>query len=139
MAASTKIETLWDMAPCSLVEVARRFRGAYCVHRQGDDGGSSSFFVLSAAPFSSSSPYLLSGILFVFLPCLLFSFSIFFLLIALMMEAVRNSETSAYYNETTRLNVPEDYYLRTRRRENLKFHNLFRKSISCTQRVCSFS
>jgi hypothetical protein len=25
----------WDVAPCSLVEVYRRFRGAYCLHHQG--------------------------------------------------------------------------------------------------------
>jgi hypothetical protein len=30
----------WDMAPCSLVELDQRFRGAYCLHYQGDDGGS---------------------------------------------------------------------------------------------------
>jgi hypothetical protein len=24
----------WDVAPCSLVEVYRRFRGAYCLHLQ---------------------------------------------------------------------------------------------------------
>jgi hypothetical protein len=27
----------WDIAPCSLVEVDRRFRGAYCLHYQGDE------------------------------------------------------------------------------------------------------
>jgi hypothetical protein len=27
---------LWDVAPCSLVEVYRRFRGACCLHHQGD-------------------------------------------------------------------------------------------------------
>jgi hypothetical protein len=26
-----------DVAPCSLVEVYRRFRGACCLHHQGDD------------------------------------------------------------------------------------------------------
>jgi hypothetical protein len=25
---------LWDIPPCSLVEVCRRFRGAYCLHHQ---------------------------------------------------------------------------------------------------------
>jgi hypothetical protein len=30
---------LWDIAPCSLVEVDRRFKGAYCLHYQGDDNG----------------------------------------------------------------------------------------------------
>jgi hypothetical protein len=27
---------LWDIAPYSLVEVDRRFRGAYCLHNEGD-------------------------------------------------------------------------------------------------------
>jgi hypothetical protein len=27
----------WDMAPCSLVEVDRCFRGTYCLHQQVDD------------------------------------------------------------------------------------------------------
>jgi hypothetical protein len=31
-----KIRAFWDVAPCSLAEVDRRFRGAYCLHRQGD-------------------------------------------------------------------------------------------------------
>jgi hypothetical protein len=34
-----KIIAFWDMAPCSLIKVDRRFRGAYCLHHQGDDGG----------------------------------------------------------------------------------------------------
>jgi hypothetical protein len=29
----------WGVAPCSLAEIDRRFRGAYCHHYQ-DDGGS---------------------------------------------------------------------------------------------------
>jgi hypothetical protein len=31
--------------------------------------------------------------------------------IALMMEAVCTSETSVYYNETTRRSIPEGYHL----------------------------
>jgi hypothetical protein len=27
----------WNIAPCSVVEVGRRFRGAYCFHHQGDE------------------------------------------------------------------------------------------------------
>jgi hypothetical protein len=34
-AASMKIGALWDIAPCSLVGVDRRFRGAYCLNHQG--------------------------------------------------------------------------------------------------------
>jgi hypothetical protein len=38
------------------------------------------------------------------------------------MEAVRTSETSVYFNETTRRYIPEGYNPHTRRRENLKSH-----------------
>jgi hypothetical protein len=30
-AVSTKMRAFWNIAPCSLVEVDRRFRGAYCL------------------------------------------------------------------------------------------------------------
>jgi hypothetical protein len=36
-AASMKMAVFWDVAPCSLVEVYRRFRGACCLHHQGDE------------------------------------------------------------------------------------------------------
>jgi hypothetical protein len=41
---------------------------------------------------------------------------------ALMMEAVRTSETSVYSSETTLRYIPAGYHLHTRRRENLKSH-----------------
>jgi hypothetical protein len=31
-----KMTVFWDVAPCSVVEIDRRFRGAYCLHHQGD-------------------------------------------------------------------------------------------------------
>jgi hypothetical protein len=31
-----KTTALWDVAPCSLVEIYRHFRGACCIHHQGD-------------------------------------------------------------------------------------------------------
>jgi hypothetical protein len=31
----------WDAALCNLVGVYQCFRGAYCLHHQGDDGGRS--------------------------------------------------------------------------------------------------
>jgi hypothetical protein len=43
-------------------------------------------------------------------------------IIALMMEAVRTSETSVSINLTTWQYIPEDSKLHTRRRENLKSH-----------------
>jgi hypothetical protein len=42
------------------------------------------------------------------------------LLIALMMEAARTSETLVSFYQTTRRCNPEDSYLHTHRRENLK-------------------
>jgi hypothetical protein len=47
---------------------------------------------------------------------------------ALMMEAVRTSETSVNFNMTTRRFIPEDSKLHTRRRENLKSQIL---SVDC--------
>jgi hypothetical protein len=35
-AVSMKMTVSWDVAPCSILEVDRRFRGAYCLHHQGD-------------------------------------------------------------------------------------------------------
>jgi hypothetical protein len=38
MAVSMEMgRAFWDMAPCSLVRLDRRFRDAYCPHHQGDD------------------------------------------------------------------------------------------------------
>jgi hypothetical protein len=31
-----KMAVLWDVSPCSLVDIDRCFRGAYCLHHQGD-------------------------------------------------------------------------------------------------------
>jgi hypothetical protein len=40
MAASMKFGVFWDVPPCSHVEVGSRFRRMYCLHHQGDYGGS---------------------------------------------------------------------------------------------------
>jgi hypothetical protein len=32
-----KMAVFWVVATCSLVEVYRRFRGAFCLHHQGDE------------------------------------------------------------------------------------------------------
>jgi hypothetical protein len=40
------------------------------------------------------------------------------------MEAASTSETSVNFYHTTRSNNPEDSYLHTRRRENLKSHSV---------------
>jgi hypothetical protein len=38
-AVSMKFRVFWDVVPCSYVEVDRRFRGVYCLHRQVVAGG----------------------------------------------------------------------------------------------------
>jgi hypothetical protein len=37
---TVKFRVFLDVAPCIHVEVDRRFRGAYCLYHQDDDGGS---------------------------------------------------------------------------------------------------
>jgi len=44
--------------------------------------------------------------------------------IALLMETVCTSETSAYFNETTRHYIPEGYNIQTRCNENMKSHEV---------------
>jgi hypothetical protein len=39
-------------------------------------------------------------------------------------QTVSTSETSVYFYKTTRFKIPEDCYVHTRRRENLKSHNI---------------
>jgi hypothetical protein len=38
MQSKMKMTVFWDASPCSLVEADQRFTGAYCLHRQGDNG-----------------------------------------------------------------------------------------------------
>jgi hypothetical protein len=47
------------------------------------------------------------------------------MMIALMMEAERTSETSVDIQLRTRQYIPEDFELHSRRRENLKSHNTY--------------
>jgi hypothetical protein len=50
--------------------------------------------------------------------------AVFWVVAPLIMEAVSTPETSENFYQTTRRNIPEDSHLHTRRRENLKFHNI---------------
>jgi hypothetical protein len=54
-----------------------------------------------------------------------------------MMEAVRTTETSACFQETTRLYIPEISHLYTRCRENLRFHSVESVQNSCSPCLCS--
>jgi hypothetical protein len=40
-AAGIKMDVFWVVAPCSLTEVYRRFRGAFCLHYPGPHDGDS--------------------------------------------------------------------------------------------------
>jgi hypothetical protein len=73
----------WIVAPCSLVDVYGRFRGACCLRHQGDlpDYAAQQ---LKRRPSS---------------------------LIALMMEAASTSETSVNFYQTARRNNPDDSHL----------------------------
>jgi hypothetical protein len=42
-----KTRAFWDIVPCS-VGVDRRFRGAYCLHHQGDDIKMFIFLIMEA-------------------------------------------------------------------------------------------
>jgi hypothetical protein len=33
-----KMAAFWDVAACSVVQLHRRFSGAFCLHHQDDDG-----------------------------------------------------------------------------------------------------
>jgi hypothetical protein len=35
--ASLEMTVFWDVAPCSLIEIDRRFGRAYCLHHEDDD------------------------------------------------------------------------------------------------------
>jgi hypothetical protein len=51
----------WDVAPCSLVEINRCFRGVYCLHHQGSDGRNwPSFqrYLLPQSPVDGGSSHL---------------------------------------------------------------------------------
>jgi hypothetical protein len=42
----------WDVVPCSMVEIGRRFRGAYCFHHQSNIPEDSSTFLFVAVRIS---------------------------------------------------------------------------------------
>jgi hypothetical protein len=136
----------WDIAPCSIVEIGRRFRGVYCLHHQGDDGDGTHLWNVSIfqRDYTALYPRILSSS---FLPPpsgrwwrqyaplkrqyistrlqgAISQNTIIFILastIRAMMGTVRTSETSVYFNETTRRYIPEHYLLQTCRHENLNF------------------
>jgi hypothetical protein len=43
LTATIKMAVFWDVAPCSLVEIDRSFREAYCLYHQSDGLNSATF------------------------------------------------------------------------------------------------
>jgi hypothetical protein len=54
-AASMKVTVVWDVAPCSLVDIDLRFRGAYCLHHQGNE--SFTTFMIIFIPFETKRDF----------------------------------------------------------------------------------
>jgi hypothetical protein len=61
-----------------------------------------------------------------------------FLLIALMMEAARTSETLVNFYQTTQRYNPEDCHLRTHRRENLLLIALIIEAARTSETLVNF-
>jgi hypothetical protein len=92
-AASMKLRIFWDVLPCFLLNIDRRFRGSYCLHHQGEHGPLSP---LVCPNFTWTDRFVQN--------LLSFRRGLF---VFLMMEAVRTSETLVYSNGATRSYIPE--------------------------------
>jgi hypothetical protein len=106
---NSKMAIFWVVAPCSLVEVYQRFRDPCCLHHQGDEQAARAKTVRDIGISQPRQK-----------PWPKDRFHTRGLLIALLMEAARISETLVNFYQTTRRYSPEDIHLRTHRRENLK-------------------
>jgi hypothetical protein len=175
--AMLKFRVFWDVASCNDVEVDRRFRGAHCLHHQGDDEGSMYLWNVGLLPrhYTSSgrwrrqyvplkrrststtlhrvtSSHVEVDRRFRGTPCLhqaddegsTYLWNVGLLsrhytalhlvtlklidvsevrtasIIRAITEAVRTSETSAYFHDTTQRYITQSCHFHTRRRENLK-------------------
>jgi hypothetical protein len=87
---SMNVAVFWDVAPRSLVETERRFRGTYCFHHYVYYGEDSLRYVCRFEALKIKKGKRLC------------SFTI-----ALMMEAISTSETSFNIYQTTWRNIPE--------------------------------
>jgi hypothetical protein len=98
-----------DVGTCGLIDVYRRFRGAYLLHHQG--GGGPAILPLVAtllSPCPQHPPhwygqgFTVSDLL-LYLACGLF--------ITLMTEAATNSEMSVNFYQTTRPDISDDRHI----------------------------
>jgi hypothetical protein len=113
--ASIKKSTIfWDIMPCSLLKVNRRFGRTYRLHLQGRR--------IRQAREELCLPYA-----FTVLSCSAYSST-------LKMEAICSSETSVGFQRTTWRYIPEDSTLHIHRCENLKSY----RHKEASQRIVSF-
>jgi hypothetical protein len=49
------LKDVWDVAPCGLVEINRRFSGAHCFHHQGDEWSALIALMMEAVSTSETS------------------------------------------------------------------------------------
>jgi hypothetical protein len=119
-----KMAVFWVVAPCSLVEVNQRFRGPCCLHHQGDEYAARVETVRDIGMNQPrQKPWADQWVTDSYVPN---RFHMHGLLIALIMEAARTSETLVNFYQTTRRYNPEDSHLRAHRRENLKsYYHVF--------------
>jgi hypothetical protein len=102
-----KMTAFWDVAPCSLVEVDRRFRGAFChLHQQGRTHLGLTHSYIPSRPLDRGTYYLNDQAVES--------------LIALIMETVSIIFSSVNFYEITQHNIKQDCHICTRCRENLK-------------------
>jgi hypothetical protein len=51
-----KMIVFWDVVPCSLVEVNRRYTGTYCLHHEGDHDDEGSISETSVNFYQTTRP-----------------------------------------------------------------------------------
>jgi hypothetical protein len=148
-----KMPAFWAVAPCSLVEVDRRFRGAYCLlqHRPEDrqyvplkrrstptrlNGAISQWTVV----FTAGTDYIRACSLY----CTHYQLSMFDLCVVTLcvglyvdtdvsvIEAVRSSETLVSTSKSTRRFNPEDQH---RIFTTVRISNLIRTFVRCKQKL----
>jgi hypothetical protein len=91
---SLKITAFWDMVLCSLIRVEQDFRCAYCLHHQGDNGGSTHLWNIGLFLWDYMVPY----------PRKLSSISV-------RLYGATSQKAAVYFYETIKCHIPEGCHL----------------------------
>jgi hypothetical protein len=134
LAASMKMTVFWDVAPCSLVEIGLRFRGAYCLHHQGDDFGAHGIIFMNVCCYNRCHGNVVKG--FWILPnIIVFSCKCFFVwTISMCMRwliSIKDARWFNLFNKPRRRTSPDGTEFRNKfpcfsesTNENKSFHQL---------------